>query len=160
MPRPRQHYNGKRGGTLTLLETAALDSIDPGQSYSTASYLVTYATQRPLYGFDPARPKAGVIPDLAEGVPQISDGAKRVEVHLRAGVRFSPPVNREVRAADVKYAMERAFTPAVENPYVHTYFSDIVGAQAFAAGRSRDISGIEVRGYLTLIRYSFDLGKG
>jgi peptide/nickel transport system substrate-binding protein len=140
-----------------VLETAALDSIDPGQSYSTASYLVVYATQRPLYGFDPARPKEGVIPDLAEGVPEISDGAKRVEVHLRSGVHFSPPVNREVRAADVKYAIERAFTPAVSNPYVYAYFSDIVGVQDFVAGRAPDISGIQVNGDLDLV---FHLERG
>ena len=154
---PSNSITGKRGGTLTVLEKASLDSIDPGESYSTVSDLVTYATQRPLYGFDPSRPKDGVIPDLALGVPEISDNATRVEVHLRSGVHFSPPVNREVRAADVKYAIERAFTPAVENPYVHAYFSDIVGTRAFAAGRARGISGIEIRGDLDIV---FHLERG
>jgi peptide/nickel transport system substrate-binding protein len=154
---PDNTITGKRGGALTVLDTTYLDTIDPGRSYSDASYLVTYATQRPLYGFDPARPKAGVIPDLAQGVPEISDGAKRVEVHLRGGVHFSPPVDREVRAADVKYAIERAFTRSVGNPYVNVYFADIVGAPMFAAGHANDISGIEVRGNLDIV---FHLARG
>ncbi|HEY1592254.1 MAG TPA: ABC transporter substrate-binding protein [Solirubrobacteraceae bacterium] len=156
---PNNQITGKRGGTLSVLDTTYLDSIDPGQSYSDASYLVTYATQRPLYGFDPGRSKEGVIPDLAQGVPEITDRATRVDVHLRGGVHYSPPVNREVRAADVKYAIERAFTQSVENPYVHAYFSDIVGARQFAAGHAREISGIEVKGDLDLV-FHLDRGTG
>jgi peptide/nickel transport system substrate-binding protein len=156
---PQDSITGNRGGTLTVLDKAPLDSIDPGESYSTVAYLVTYATQRPLYGFDPSRPKEGVIPDLALGVPEITDNATRVEVHLRSGVHFSPPVNREVQAADVKYAIERAFTPAVQNPYVRVYFSDIVGTRAFVAGRAREISGIEVRGENDIV-FHLDRGTG
>ena len=45
------------------------------------------------------------------------------------GVRFSPPVNREVTSQDVKYAIERGFFSTVANGYAQAYLCDIVGAR-------------------------------
>jgi len=77
---------------------------------------VAYATNRPLYSFEPGDADTPV-PDLAEFEPRISPDNRAITVKLRAGVRISPPVNREVTAADVKYAFERAFTQAVPSGY-------------------------------------------
>jgi peptide/nickel transport system substrate-binding protein len=52
----------------------------------------------------------------------ISDGGRIVTVHIRSGVRFSPPVNRAVTSADVAYAIERGANPNVANPYFPSYF--------------------------------------
>ena len=86
---------GKKGGKVTFLAAADVDYLDPGQTYYTFGYLVAYATQRPLYSFKPDDADTPV-PDLAEGAPQISDDNKTITVKLRSGVKFSPPVNREV----------------------------------------------------------------
>ena len=48
-------------------------------------------------------------------------------------MKFSPPVNREVTSADVKYALERGFLKTVNGPYVGAYMSDIDGRE----GRTR-----------------------
>jgi peptide/nickel transport system substrate-binding protein len=64
-----------------------------------------------------------------------------VTVKLRSGVHFSPPVNREVTSADVKYAIERAFFNTVNNGYVGSYFGDLVGAKAGVKPGTK-ISGI------------------
>ena len=100
---------GKKGGKVTFLAAADVDYLDPGQTYYTFGYAVAYATQRPLYSFKPDDAETPV-PDLAEGDPQISKDNKTITVKLRSGVKFSPPVNREVTSKDVKYAFERAFT--------------------------------------------------
>src|SRR5512133_1369232 len=120
-----QPHAGKRGGSVTLLSSTDVDYLDPGHTYYTVGYTILYATQRPLYSVKPGTTQA--VPDLAAGPPQVSPDAKTVTVKLRRGVRFSPPVNREVTSKDVKYAFERAFTSNVSNEYT-TYFADIVGA--------------------------------
>src|SRR3954454_4179586 len=103
---------GKKGGKVTFLAAADVDYLDPGQTYYTFGYVVAYATQRPLDSF---MPPAGTkpVPDLAAGDPQIWADKKTITVKIRPGVRFSPPVNREVTSKDIKYAFERAFTANV-----------------------------------------------
>jgi peptide/nickel transport system substrate-binding protein len=138
---------GKRGGSVTLLSSTDVDYLDPGHTYYTVGYTVTYATQRPLYNFRPGQ--ATPVPDLAAGPPQVSPDAKTITVKLRRGVRFSPPVDREVTSKDVKYAFERAFTSSVANEYT-TYFTDIVGAPK-TPGAYRPISGIQTPDDHTLV---------
>src|SRR4029453_15393145 len=99
---------GKKGGKVTFLAAADVDYLDPGQTYYTFGYAGAYATQRPLYSFKPGdaeRPG----PPLAESEPQISKDNKKITVKIRSGVKYSPPVNREVTTKDIKYAFERAF---------------------------------------------------
>ena len=63
-------------------------------------------------------------------------------VKLRPGVKFSPPVNREVTSADVKYGIEPAFFKTVNNGYAGVYFGDIEGAKTGVAPGTK-IKGIE-----------------
>src|SRR5829696_7343019 len=102
----------KKGGDLSVLYAADVDNIDPGITYYQYGFLVAYATQRPLYSFKPDD-AINPEPDLADGDPQITDGGKTLTIKIRSGVKFSPPVDREVTSADVKYAIERAFTKQV-----------------------------------------------
>jgi peptide/nickel transport system substrate-binding protein len=106
---------GKKGGKLEQLGASDVDFLDPGQTYYTGGYQVLYATQKTLYSFKPG--DDAVQPDLAESDPQISDDKKTVTVELKKGVKFGPPVNREIQAKDVKYAFERAFSKNVPNQY-------------------------------------------
>ena len=75
------------------------------------------------------------------GEPEISADNKQITVHLRKGIKFSPPVNREVTSADVAYAFQRATNPNVANPYYGAYFKSIEGEpeaeKAAARNRSR-----------------------
>jgi len=118
---------GKKGGKVAFLAAADVDYMDPGQSYYTFGYTVQYAVNRPLYSFEPDDADTPV-PDLAEGAPEISADNKKITVKLRRGVKFAPPVDREVTADDVEYAMERAFTANVPSGYATSYFGDVVGA--------------------------------
>ncbi len=145
----REAEPGERGGTLRVLNQGDVDSIDPGITYYTVGYQVTSATQRPLVNFKPDAPDRAV-PDLAESLPEISPDGRTVTVRVRAGVRFSPPVDREVTSADVKYAVERGFFKTVNNGYVGTYFGDVVGAKAGAEPGTR-IPGIETPDPRTIV---------
>ena len=129
---------GKRGGTLRVLSEEDVSPLDPGITYSSAAFNVLSATVRPLYRYTPDDPTT-IKPDLAAGPPRISADGRTLTVRIRSGVRFGPPVNREVTSADVKYAIERGFHPSVLNPYASTYFGDIVGADAARGGPIRGI---------------------
>src|ERR1700691_8742 len=110
-----ESLTGKRGGTLEVLQETDFEHLDPGIAYFSVDYAVVFATQRPLYSQKPNSTEE--TPDMAEGAPEVSNGGKTVTVHLKTGIRFSPPVNREVVAEDVAYAIERGTNPNVANPY-------------------------------------------
>jgi peptide/nickel transport system substrate-binding protein len=119
---------GKRGGTLISLWAADTDNIDPGITYYQGGTQITRATQSAPYL--PKIDDATVLePVLAESDPQVSEDGCSVEIQLKQGVRFSPPVNREVTSADVKYAIERGFFKNVANGYAGAYFGTVRGAE-------------------------------
>jgi peptide/nickel transport system substrate-binding protein len=151
----RAALQAKEGGTLTMLWTDDVDNIDPGITYYQMGYMVSYATQRPLYSWEPDNGETPV-PDLAEGDPQVSEDGRTVTVKIREGVRFSPPVNREVTSADVKYAIERGFFSTVGNGYAGSYFGDLVGA-APGATPGTEIEGIRTPDDRTIV---FKLSRG
>ena len=130
--------SGKRGGTLTVLQEIDFEHLDPGIAYFSVDYAVVFATQRPLYSQKPNSTEASA--DMAEGAPEITNGGKTVTVHLKSGIHFSPPVNREVVAEDVAYAIERGANPNVANPYLQSYFKTVEGIPAATGG---PVKGIE-----------------
>jgi peptide/nickel transport system substrate-binding protein len=134
----------KQGGTLNVLDTAGgVDSLDPGYWYYQADYQeLGNTTQRQLYGWKPDETKP--TPDLAEDLPEVSNGGKTVTVKIKSGIKYSPPLqNRTVKSADIKYAMERCFLPQVGNGYANSYYGGIEGVKAFQDGKAKEISGIQ-----------------
>jgi peptide/nickel transport system substrate-binding protein len=143
---------GKQGGAVTFLAAGDVDFLDPGQTYYTFGYMVAYATNRPLYSFRPDNQEKAV-PDLAEGDPKISSDNKTITVKIRKGVKYAPPVNREVKAQDVKYAIERAFTSNVPSGYATSYFAEIEGAPSspIPISKLKPFSGLETPDDNTLV---------
>ena len=131
----------RMGGHLTVLAADDVDFVDPAQTYYAFGYTVHYAVNRPLYSYGPgdaAQPR----PDLAAGAPRVSADARTVTVRIKPGIRYAPPVDREVTSKDVKYGFERAFSAHVASPYASLYFGDIVGAPA-KPGAIANIPGIQ-----------------
>ncbi|HEY3728914.1 MAG TPA: ABC transporter substrate-binding protein [Solirubrobacteraceae bacterium] len=122
-----QQLTGKtKGGTLTVLSNGDFEHLDSGQAYYALDYQIIQATDRPLFSYPP-NSVSTVRADLATTVPTtanggITDGGKTVTVHIRTGVHYSPPVNREVTAQDVAFALERGANPNVGNAYWPAYF--------------------------------------
>jgi peptide/nickel transport system substrate-binding protein len=142
---------GKKGGNLSFLAAADVDYLDPGQTYYQFGYVVHYAVNRTLYSFKPDD-SIKPVPDLATGPPEISSDNKTITVHIKKGVKYAPPVNREVKAQDIKYAIERAFSKEVPSGYAGAYFGAIVGTPAKPnSGDIKPISGIETPDDNTII---------
>jgi peptide/nickel transport system substrate-binding protein len=139
----------KKGGTLKVLSNSDFDNIDPGIAYYQFSYEYVTAAHRTLYQYKPDQIDKP-SPDLAASEPVISKDKKTVTVKLKKGIRFSPPVNREVQAKDVKYAIERGFSKQVAAGYVGSYFGSLVGAPK-EPGDFKPIPGIQTPDPHTLV---------
>ena len=135
---------GKTGGEITILEAAGgVDSLDPGYWYYQTDYEDLWqTTQRSLYSWAPTAKEP--TPDLATGLPVISNGGKTITMKIKTGIKYAPPhQTRIVKSADFKYALERCFLPSVGNGYASVYYSDIVGVKPFQAGKAKQIAGIK-----------------
>jgi peptide/nickel transport system substrate-binding protein len=135
-----------RGGTLHVITAEGWEHLDPAASYFQIDYLVEYATQTPLYTFTPT--SDAPQPLLASGPPRITDGGKTVTVHIKAGWKFGPPVNRAITSKDVEWAFMRMFNGNVQNAYSGGYFP-IVGATATTG--DKPIRGISTPNATTIV---------
>jgi peptide/nickel transport system substrate-binding protein len=126
------------------------DKLDPGYSYYQLDFIYNYAVERPVISYKPTD-VSKASPDLASSYPTVSKDGKTVTIELKHGIKFAPPVNREVTSADVKYALERDFLPQVGNGYANAYWGDVIGSKEYAAGKAKDIPGIETPDKYTLV---------
>ncbi len=140
--------DAQSGGDLTVVAASDVDYIDPGAAYYQWTFMIDSATQAPLEAYAPADVEEPT-PLLATGPPEISEDGKTVTYTINSGIKYSPPVNREVTAADVKYAIERSLLPGVPNGFIQTYLAGVEGideavkqAQDNPTGGAPDISGI------------------
>jgi len=132
------------------------DGFDPTGEYNQGSFgIYSNLLLRTLVQTEHIAGTAGrrLVPDLAERVPAPTDGGTRYTFTLKRGVRFGPPVDREITAADVRYAIERVARPGNGGIY-YFYYRVIRGFDAYRAGQAPSIAGIRVRGPRTI---SFDL---
>ena len=139
----------KTGGKLTVLWAGDVDFIDCGRTYGQMGLFICSATQKPLYSYKPDD-STTMVPDLAEGPPEVSADGKTVTVKIKQGVKYSPPYNKEVKAADVKYAIERGFTASAANGFTTSYYGDLEGAKV-GVDAGTEISGITTPDDYTIV---------
>jgi peptide/nickel transport system substrate-binding protein len=136
--------NGVRGGTLQIINGTDVDFLDTADAYSPVSWALERAYTRLLYSYESttdARRAATPVPDLAVAPPSVSSDNLTYTFKLRQGVRWAPPVNRELVASDFVNALPRMFdpkTPSSGQPYALL----IKGAEEFSKGKAKEISGI------------------
>jgi peptide/nickel transport system substrate-binding protein len=79
------------------------------------------------------------VPDIAAAMPTVSKDGLTYTFKVRKGVRFSPPVNRDVLPSDFKFTIERLFRI---NSGGVSFYTGIVGANAYAKTKKGGIKGI------------------
>jgi peptide/nickel transport system substrate-binding protein len=106
----------KSGGTLTMLGRGDVDYMDPNAAYYTVGYLSLRMWSRNLYTYPAEHCKTTeVVPDLATGLPVISNNGMTYKVTLRTGVMWNTTPPRAVTADDVVRGVKRQCNPA--NPF-------------------------------------------
>ena len=135
-----------RGGTLVATYQGEPQGLDPAIDWEGQGWAIEHTMFNTFLKYASAPGTAGtqMLPDLAVEVPTqenggIADGGKTYTFKLRQGVKFAPPVDREVTAADFKYSFERMM--ADPKAPATGFYTGVVGAKAFMAGEAREIKG-------------------
>jgi peptide/nickel transport system substrate-binding protein len=129
------------GGTLRGAIPDNPDHLDSGISFAVEGWELLEATNNGLLTFKKAGggQQSVIEPDIATAMPVVTDNGRTYTFQVRKNVMFSPPVNRAVRPSDFQYAIERLFH--VGSPGVG-FYTNIAGANAYAAHHASHISGI------------------
>ncbi len=129
------------------------DGFDPTGEYSLDAFsLYSSLLVRGLLGYRHVAGVAGseLVPDLAVGEPEVSTDGLTWRFRLKSGIRFGPPVNREITSKDFVTAFERIGTPSIGAQYAF-YYDVIEGMTAFAKGKADTITGIETPDDRTIV---------
>jgi peptide/nickel transport system substrate-binding protein len=147
----QESARGVKRGTLRVVNHNDVEALDPGIAYGAADLTLLRGLVRELYSFDSrleGERALTPVPDLAEGPPQLSRDGRTYTFRIRQGVRYAPPVDREVQAEDFVYAVERQLDR--DHPSPNPYASLIKGVAEFAAGKAKTISGMRAVNLHTL----------
>jgi oligopeptide transport system substrate-binding protein len=142
--------NGKKGGTITLSYYSEPSSLDPAIAWNVIDWSVEHCIFQSFLQYDPKPGMEGtkLIPCLATEVPSTQNGGisadgKTYTFHLKHGIKFQPPISREVTAQDFKYSIERVLDPKTTPvPPGQSFYLKITGAKAFNSGKAKDVTGI------------------
>src|SRR5438128_5977922 len=146
-----------RGGQLFRWS----DGFDPTGEYDVSAMgIYSNLLLRTLVGYDHVAGAAGtrLVPDLAVSVPTPTNGGRTYAFRLKRGIRFGPPVDREITSSDIRYAIERLARPRNGAQYAF-YFDVIQGFDAYRRGSAKAISGIATPGPKT-IRFTLTAANG
>ena len=135
-----------KGGTLVATYQGEPQGLDPAIDWEGQGWAIEHCLFDNFIKYASAPGKAGteMLPDLATEVPSttnggITDGGRTYTFHLKKGIKFAPPVDREVTSADFKYSFERMM--ADPKAPATGFYTGVVGAQAFMAGKAQEIAG-------------------
>ncbi len=128
------------GGTLQVSMGSPPESLDPQSGYSSESQEADWLAYTPLVTYAHKSGLAGdtLIPGLATALPVVSNAGTTYTATLRTGLKYSNGV--AVKASDFTYTIERDLKVGWGGDSFYT--SNIVGAAAYQAGKSKTISGI------------------
>ncbi|GCB51913.1 ABC transporter substrate-binding protein [Streptomyces sp. NL15-2K] len=117
-----------KGGTLTVLNQADYDHLDPQRVYTTQGSSMDEEFVRTLTGWDETGSAPKLVGDLATDIGTPSKGATVWTFHLRHGIKWQD--GTEVTAQDVKYGVERTFSPDINGgpPYASQW---LVGGSTY-----------------------------
>jgi len=141
-----------KGGTMVVSYQADPQFLDPAADWEGNGWAIEHCLYNTFLTYASGTGTAGtkLVPDIATEVPTVENGGitndgKTYTFHIRPGIRFAPPVNREVTAEDFKYSFERMMDPATKpTPPGTGFYLSIVGAEEFNTGKATSITGYKV----------------
>jgi len=128
------------------------NGFDPtGEYLGDAFGVLSNLMVRTLVGYNHVTGAAGnkVVPDIATALPRPTNGGRTYTFQLKDGVRFGPPVNREVTSRDVAYAMQRLANP--KNGGQYAFYYRVISGWTAAEKGANTISGITTPNDRTIV---------
>jgi YVTN family beta-propeller protein len=144
---------GSDGGTLRIVSSTDVDSMDPALADTPLSSELLYATCAQLVNYPDKAGLAGsqLTPEVAQSLPTRSGDGSTYTFKIRPGFRFSPPSNQPVTAQTFKDSIERTLSPRMHSPWAR-YLADVIGARAYMAGKASHVAGVVANGETLTIR--------
>ena len=118
--------------TLHVAIPVAENGFDPQAIYDSYSFEVCHAIFDPLYTYDYFARPVRLVPNTADGMPQITDGGRTFTVKVRPGIYFADDPafkgkKRELVAEDYVYSIKRIFDPKVRSYWLYLFDRRLVG---------------------------------
>ena len=139
-PAQAEYKAEHRGGTMRLVARSAAGTLDPQINYTLQYWQIYQGLYDGLVAFKKANGAEGFVkvPDLAEAIPEPTDGGKTYVFKLRKGIKFSD--GRDVTVKDVVASFQRIFK--VSSPTAGSFFAGILGAdKCLAEAKSCTLDG-------------------
>jgi len=156
----QQQATVEKGGVLrtAISDFGFTNGFDPTGEYVAVAIGLYGAMNRTLVGTKHIADAPGneLFPDLAAAEPEISGDGLKYTFKLKPGVKWAPPLDRDVTSADVAYAFQRINTAPLVAQYGFYYFGTIKGMDGKAKSADQKISGIETPDDSTIV---FNLEK-
>ena len=134
-------------GTFRIGTTGASVQTDPALAYITTAWQIEYATCAKLVNYPDAPGPEGsrLVPEIAAGMPTVSEDGLTYTFQIRNDFAFSPPASGVVTAQSMKYTFERTLNHDMASPAI-VFLSNIVGATEYNNGDADEITGIVAQG--------------
>ena len=117
----------KPGGTITVLQQADFEHLDPAQNYVNVQQIAALLFLRGLTVFR-EHPDGSfeLVGDLATNTGVTSDGGRTWEFTLRDGLKYED--GRPITSQDVAYGIARSFSPDLPNGphYIQQWLADTI----------------------------------
>jgi oligopeptide transport system substrate-binding protein len=126
----------KQGGSMVVTFKDDISTLDPAIGYDWKNWSMIKSLFDGLLDYKPGTTE--IVPDLAESFDVAPDGLSYT-FHLRHGVKFHN--GREMKAADVKYSLERTCNPKTQSPGAG-YYGSLKGFDDFQAGKAQELAGV------------------
>ncbi|HEU4900544.1 MAG TPA: ABC transporter substrate-binding protein [Actinomycetota bacterium] len=144
-----------RGGVFRTATTdlSFTNGFDPTGEYSARGFNLYAPLLRTLVGFRRVGGAPGneLQPDLATELPPPADGGLTYTFRLRQGVKWAPPLARDVTSKDVAYAFQRINAAPLVAQYGFYYTGVIKGLDGKAKSAETKVPGIETPDDQTII---------
>lgn len=121
----------KKGGTLRVLASGDCDSWDPQRTYYANCWDAQRWISRGLMMYDAKPGAAGAkpVPDLAAGMPEVTNNNQTWKYTLKDGLKFED--GTPIRAQDIKYGIERVFATDIINGGPTYVIDELKGGSAY-----------------------------
>jgi len=142
----------KAGGTVRwqtdeLFWSVSGNGFDPSFEYLTTNWdIFSSLMLRGLTTYKHRPDGLTPVPDIATGLGQFSSDHMSVTYHIKPGVKFSPPVNRQITSKDIAYAIERVATTDLDTGGYPSYYTDWVKG---LVGLKNDATYVDIPGIQT-----------
>ncbi|MDN5766441.1 MAG: ABC transporter substrate-binding protein [Humibacillus sp.] len=144
-----------KGGTLRFGMAGDWDSVDPGNTYDTASwnFLRNYARTLVVIRASPGQTGTTLVPDLATSLGTPSDKNRTWTYTLRDGIRFED--GTPITSKDIKYAVARSLDKSTlpNGPtYWATFLADVpTGYSVYQDKNLDDLTSIDTPDEKTIV---------